>query len=295
MNGNGSDAGLNGHSHDHNGTVAPAISAGATPKEPTPLRILLAEDNPVNQRVALGLLKQIGYTAAVMTNNGQEAVNALEEKEYDVVLMDIQMPEMDGLEATREIRRRWPDGPRRPYIIAMTANAMTGDREKCLDAGMDDYISKPVKAQRLKTALEQCCELRAAVAAVATQTDHHGATPAAEAAVLNRESLEALKSLQSEGDDGFLKEMIELFLTDTPARFADMDAARDAGEQQDFVRAVHSIKGASANFGADELHLLCADVEQMGRAGKMLETTDKVHALHAEFERVRLALLAEVA
>ena len=161
---------------------------------------------------------------------------------------------------------------------------------------MDDYISKPVKANRLKTALEQCCELRAAVAAVATHhTDNHGATPPAEAAVLNRDSLEALKSLQSEGDDGFLKEMIELFLTDTPARFADMDAACAAGEQQDFVRAVHSIKGASANFGADDLHEMCAEVESMGRAGQMTETTEQVHKLHAEFERVRLALLAEVA
>ncbi len=287
---NGTSNGHNGHALELNGATVEA-----TPAPVTPLRILLAEDNPVNQRVAMGLLKQIGYTTAVMTNNGLEAVNALAEKEYDVVLMDIQMPEMDGLEATREIRRRWPDKPRRPYIIAMTANAMTGDREKCLEAGMDDYISKPVKANRLKTALEQCCELRAAVAAVATHhTDNHSATPAAEAAVLNRDSLEALKSLQSEGDDGFLKEMIELFLTDTPSRFADMDAACAAGEQQDFVRAVHSIKGASANFGADDLHEMCAGVEAMGRAGQMTETTEQVHQLHAEFERVRLALLAEV-
>ncbi len=260
------------------------------------LRILLAEDNPVNQRVALGLLKQIGHTAATVTDNGRQAVEALEKAEYDVVLMDIQMPEMDGLEATREIRRRWPEGPRRPYIIAMTANAMTGDREKCLEAGMDDYISKPVKANRLKTALEQCCELRAAVAAVASQPmDINGVSHSVNAAVLNRDSLEALKSLQSEGDDGFLKEMIELFLADTPSRFADMDVALAQGQQQDFVRAVHSIKGASANFGADTLHELCAEVEQMGRAGQMNESQPKMKELHEEFERVRSALLAEVA
>ena len=276
--------------------AAPATHANGA--EPTPLRILIAEDNMVNQRVAIGLLKQIGQTA-VLTNNGREAVEALAAKEYDVVLMDIQMPEMDGLEATREIRRRWPEGPRRPYIIAMTANAMTGDREKCLEAGMDDYISKPVKANRLKTALEQCCELRAAVAAVATLPVMNGTNAIdrplpPDAAVLNRDSLEALKSLQSEGDDGFLKEMIELFLEDTPARFADMDAAMASGAQQDFVRAVHSIKGASANFGADDLHHMCAEVEQMGRAGQMAESAPKVQAIHAEFERVRSALLAEV-
>ena len=281
----------------HSGHAAPVLAVRAAP---TPLRILLAEDNPVNQRVALGLLKQIGYTA-VFTNNGLEAVAALagapDGQEYEVVLMDIQMPEMDGLEATQEIRRRWPDGPRRPYIIAMTANAMTGDREKCLDAGMDDYISKPVKANRLKTALEQCCELRAAVAAVVTQPAMNGASyqshlPAP--ATLNRDSLDALKSLQSEGDDGFLKEMIELFLADTPVRFAEMATALADGQQQDFVRSVHSIKGASANFGADDLHELCATVEQMGRAGQMHETGSQVAEIHAEFERVRVALLAEV-
>ena len=259
----------------------------------TKLDILLVEDNPVNQRVALGLLKQIGCTAR-STNNGLEALAALEAQPYEVILMDIQMPEMDGLEATKEIRRRWPEGPRRPYIIAMTANAMTGDREKCLDAGMDDYISKPVKAIRLKTALEQCCELRAAVAAVATLPARNGSHPAVQPAELNRDSLEALKSLQSEGDSGFLKEMIDLFLADTPSRFADMEAALTIGHQQDFVRAVHSIKGASANFGADDLHQLCAEIEKTGRAGRMTETGPQIRKLHQEFERVRVALLAEV-
>jgi PAS domain S-box-containing protein len=271
---------------------ADACAAGAT--RLTKLEILLVEDNPVNQRVAMGLLKQIGCTAH-STNNGLEALIALEAKTYEVILMDIQMPEMDGLEASREIRRRWPDGPRRPYIIAMTANAMAGDREKCLDAGMDDYITKPVKAIRLKTALEQCCELRAAIAAVATLPARNGAHSEVQPAELNRDSLEALKSLQSEGDNGFLKEMIDLFLADTPSRFADMDAALTLGQQQEFVRAVHSIKGASANFGADDLHHMCAEIEQIGRAGRMTETAAQIQSLHQEFERVRVALLAEVA
>jgi PAS domain S-box-containing protein len=275
------------------GAAAPALGAVGASRL-TSLEILLVEDNPVNQRVAMGLLKQIGCTAH-STNNGLEALGALEAKFYEVILMDIQMPEMDGLEATREIRRRWPAGPRRPYIIAMTANAMTGDREKCLDAGMDDYITKPVKAIRLKTALEQCCELRAAVAAAATLPARNGTHPTVPPAQLNRDSLEALKSLQSEGDNGFLKEMIDLFLEDTPSRLADMDAALTIGHQQDFVRAVHSIKGASANFGADDLHQLCAEIEQTGRAGRMTETAPQIKKLHQEFERVRVALLAEVA
>ena len=263
----------------------------------------------VNQRVALGLLKQIGYTAAT-SNNGREALDALELCEYDVVLMDVQMPEMDGLEATREIRRRWPEGLRRPYIIAMTANAMTGDREKCLDAGMDEYISKPVKANRLKTALEQCCNLRAAVAAAlqptiaedapastganGTNPSHPMTADTVTPADLNRDSLDALKSLQAEGDDGFLKEMVDLFLADTSSRFTDIETALAAGQQPEFVRAVHSIKGASANFGADDLHNICAELEAMGRAGQMNETAGHLKNLYAEFERVRVALLAEI-
>ena len=111
---------------------------------------------------------------------------------------------------------------------------------------------------------------------------------------MNRDSLEALKSLQAEGDDGFLKEMVDLFLTDTPLASQRHGSSVASGEQQEFVRAVHSIKGASANFGADDLHALCAQVEQMGRAGKMNEAGAKIEELHGEFERVRMALLAEV-
>jgi len=117
-----------------------------------PLRILLAEDNVVNQKLALRLLQQMGYRAD-LASNGIEAIESIERQTYDVVLMDVQMPEMDGLEASRRVTARWPAGER-PRIVAMTANAMHGDREECLAAGMDDYVTKPIRVDALVAALD---------------------------------------------------------------------------------------------------------------------------------------------
>jgi len=140
------------------GSAAPYPTA-SVPEGPSatlgtrhPLRILLAEDNLVNQKLALRLLAQLSYKAAV-AGDGLAAIDAIERDDFDIVLMDVQMPEMDGLEATRRIRARWPDRPLR--IVAMTANAMAGDREACLAAGMDDYISKPIRPSELAAALER--------------------------------------------------------------------------------------------------------------------------------------------
>jgi CheY-like chemotaxis protein len=116
-----------------------------------PLRILLAEDNVVNQKLALRILQQLGYRADLAAN-GVEAVQSVERQPYDVVLMDVQMPEMDGLEAARVITTRWAR-EQRPWIVAMTANAMQGDREECLAAGMDEYVTKPIRVERLVEAL----------------------------------------------------------------------------------------------------------------------------------------------
>jgi CheY-like chemotaxis protein len=132
-----------------------------------PLRILLAEDNAVNQKLALRLLRQMGYEADVATD-GVQALAMLDGSDHDVVLMDVQMPELDGLEATRRIRRQWPDRSLR--VVAMTANAMAGDREACLAAGMDDYIAKPIRPAELRAALERTAPARPAVAARSRRT-----------------------------------------------------------------------------------------------------------------------------
>jgi CheY-like chemotaxis protein len=113
---------------------------------------LLAEDNTVNQKVALQMLKRLGYKADVAAN-GLEVLQALNRQPYDLVLMDVQMPEMDGIDAAKKIRMKWPKGPK---IIAITAYAMDGDRERCLQAGMDDYISKPIQLDELRMVLEKC-------------------------------------------------------------------------------------------------------------------------------------------
>jgi CheY-like chemotaxis protein len=129
--------------------VKPTMDAGMAQRHP--LRILLAEDNVVNQKLALRLLQQMGYRADV-ASNGVEAIQCVERQPYDVVLMDVQMPEMDGLEASRQITAKWPPS-QRPRIVAMTANAMQGDREDCLAAGMDDYVTKPIRVDALVEAL----------------------------------------------------------------------------------------------------------------------------------------------
>jgi CheY-like chemotaxis protein len=133
--------------------LEPEAKAALPPRDYSNYRILLAEDNPVNQKVALAMLRHLGDKANVAAN-GIEVLSMLEQKAYDAILMDIQMPEMDGLEAAKLIRRSLP-GARQPRIIAMTAYTMKGDREQCLAAGMDEYISKPVKMEVLKKVLEK--------------------------------------------------------------------------------------------------------------------------------------------
>jgi CheY-like chemotaxis protein len=132
------------------GSTTPQIQTGKKLIQLYPLRILLAEDNEINKKVALHMLRKAGYEADV-ASNGLEVLRAIEHKPYDVVLMDVQMPEMDGIEAAQKIRKQWPD--RRMKIIAVTAYALEGDKDRCLNAGMDDYISKPIQLEELRSKL----------------------------------------------------------------------------------------------------------------------------------------------
>jgi CheY-like chemotaxis protein len=139
-------------------TTERPVSAHPFGPNPTarPERLLMAEDNPVNQKVGLLMLGKLGFRADV-AGNGHEVLAAVERQKYEIIIMDVQMPGMDGLEAARQIGRRWPDRKDRPWIIAVTANAMPGDREACFAAGMDDYISKPIRTNELVAALDRAC------------------------------------------------------------------------------------------------------------------------------------------
>lgn len=253
-------------------------------------RILVAEDNLVNQKVALIQLQNLGYAADVVVN-GREALEALTTVPYPIVLMDCQMPDMDGYEATAEIRRREEGLSNRTVIIAMTAHALEGEREKCLDAGMDDYLSKPVKSDVLCRMLEKWikpageppgCE-RSSEANVVVDKDKPGA--------LDLSVLAALREIQQPGKPDLVTELIDLFLEDTAVQLKMLREAVANDNAKEVRRVAHLLKGSSANIGAGPMAALYGSLEKTefknGDAGTLLVK------LECEFERVNKALSAE--
>jgi PAS domain S-box-containing protein len=236
------------------------------------LRLLVAEDNAVNRQLALAMLSKLGQPADVV-ENGREALEALEREAYDVVLMDVQMPELDGLEATRQIRDQF--GSDGPTIIAMTANAMEGDREECLAAGMDDYLSKPIRPKELERALARCRPRRA------------GAT-------LDRETLAQLVTSLGGGDEGreAVASLIDAFLDDGAAQMATLRAAVERGDADEAHRAAHTLKSNAATFGARSFSELCRELEALGRQGQLEAARPLLRQAENEWERVRSGLAA---
>jgi signal transduction histidine kinase/CheY-like chemotaxis protein/PAS domain-containing protein len=249
-----------------------------------PLRILLAEDNATNQKLALRLLQRLGYRADV-ASNGLEVLAALVRQTYDVVLMDVQMPELDGLEATRRIRAMLPEATQ-PYIIAMTANAMQGDREICLAAGMDEYVSKPIRLEYLVNALSKGRRLEAET----PEATQPAQASAADGRVLDRQALVNLLEILG-GEFNYLAEVIGTFLEDTPKLLREQDLAVTDGDSETVRRVAHSLKSNSADFGARELNKLCLQLETLARSGSLVGASELADQIAAEYQRVAIRLV----
>jgi len=227
----------------------------------------------VNQKVALGLLDQFGYRADVAAN-GLAALEALERQPYDVVLMDVQMPELDGLDASRRICERWPADVR-PRIIAMTANALPEDREACFAAGMDDYIAKPIRPNELAEALGRARPL----------TGDRTASAEDAGADLDASAIESLRAL--DGED-FLTEVIDTFLRDAPALVAALRTTHEEGATEELRRTAHTLKSNGQIFGAGRFSELCRELEDRARRGEpdgSAELLDRIEREYAALEK----------
>jgi len=240
-----------------------------------PLRILVAEDNVVNQKVILKLLQRLGYEADVVAN-GVQVLNALQHNLYDVVLMDVQMPEMDGITATQEILQRWPQG--RPQIIAVTANAMQGDREECLQAGMDDYLSKPLRLEQLAIALRRC------------QPQRHNPEEAAMPEALDAAVLDAFRADVGEEANAILLELVDCYLRETPIQVEVLRQDKGLQERDALIRAVHTLKSSSAIVGAMTFSKLCRELEEEASTLAERVLSQRLFRLLVEYDRTCQAL-----
>jgi two-component system, sensor histidine kinase and response regulator len=275
--------------------IVPAANRSAVRVEENgaahPLRVLLAEDNPINRRVAVELLEQEGHRVTV-ASNGLEALERTGEDDFDVLLMDIQMPEMDGLEATRRIREREEGSGQHIPVVAMTANAMSGDRERCLEAGMDGYIAKPIRAAELFAALRQWAPETAAYA-----RDHDGPPALGHPEAPRRDThltngFDPVVAAERAGVsvDTFC-ELVAVFLEQTPRLVADARAALARGDANGVRLAAHTLKGSAQVFSADEVTSAAMRLEARAREGDLEDARPGL----ADLEQRLAALSRELA
>jgi CheY-like chemotaxis protein/nitrogen-specific signal transduction histidine kinase/HPt (histidine-containing phosphotransfer) domain-containing protein len=291
--------------------VAPAASAklDTSLASRLPLRILLCDDNVINQKVAVRLLQQMGYRADVAAN-GLEVLAALDRQPYDLVFMDVMMPEMGGLEATALLRERqkqrgqYPNYKSPIIVVAMTASAMQGDRERCLDAGMDDYIAKPVRPEDVRAMVERWAEAAgrdetAGTAAPATLASAAASPPSPDgtpAAVLEDAPVDMARLLDfTDGDPDKLRELATLYLDQTKNQLEQIRAAVKAETASEVRRLAHSCAGASATCGVRRLVALLRELEREGFEGRLTNAVQLSNQVGEEFERIRRFLEAYLA
>jgi CheY-like chemotaxis protein len=245
------------------------------------VRILLAEDNPVNQAVALRVLEKQGHRA-VAAGNGQEALRVLEKTAwdgFDLILMDVQMPEMDGFAATAAIREREKETGTHIPIVAMTAHAMKGDRERCLAAGMDDYISKPIRAKDLSDLIEKLVGIPAT-------------PPQPPAVASSAPCVPDRKMLQEffDGDPEFLAEVVGIFLKESPRQLTTIREAIAGGNAVLLEQTAHSLKGSVSNFGVPPVFYALQSLETMGRTGELSAAAQAFADLEEKMRPLEAAL-----
>jgi signal transduction histidine kinase/HPt (histidine-containing phosphotransfer) domain-containing protein len=266
--------------------------------ERLPLRVLLCDDNAINQKVATRLLQQMGYQPDLAAN-GLEALSATERKPYDMIFMDVQMPEMDGLEATRIIRERQQEKSRYPnyhhhmIIVAMTASAMPGDRDKCISSGMDDYLAKPVRPEDIRSVVERWGSAAKASPPTPSQTetatsdtDFQMQTPPVD--------MERLLDF-SDGSADNLRELITLYLKQTAEQLEQLAAAALAGSAPDVRRLAHSCAGASSTCGMVRIVPLLREMERQGEEKKLVNAVELCRQARIEFDCIREFLDAHLA
>jgi len=258
---------------------------------PETLSVLIVEDNPVNQTVATRILEKAGHHV-VIANNGAEALDAFDSESFDLILMDVQMPVMGGIEATqairaREARRSWvAQGDWRPTpIVAMTAHAMAGDRERCLEAGMDDYVSKPIRVNELFAAIERVCRPLLA-------DEAEGDVSLLE---LNEGELRGVANLDEaramfDGDEEVVQQLLALFLRDFDRTVADLQRASTALDYRRLAELAHSLKGSVGLFGAQRSTEAAQTLEQMAKSSDPAAATTQAVRLIAELRLLAQAL-----
>ena len=256
-----------------------AVAPGKQGDAQRPLRILVAEDNPVNQQLALHLLERRGHSA-VVAENGREALSAMDKHKFDLVLMDVQMPEMGGLEATRAIRENEKVTSQHVPIIAMTAHAMQGDRERCLEAGMDGYLSKPLDPKIFHQTVESMAS---------RQSTRESETPAP----INKDAVDAGVLLERfSGDRKLVRTLIKAFHGDCPRMISQIRKASTARSAATLADAAHAFKGAVGNFGVSVAFVTAREIEKLARQGKLDGTRELCQSLEEHMAEFLPALLA---
>ncbi len=261
-----------------------SVQRSAAPRPQQPLRILIAEDNLVNQRVAVLLLENLGYAADIACN-GVEAVRAVSAGSYDIVFMDCQMPEMDGFEATGEIRKT-EGAASHTVIVAMTANALQGDRERCLAAGMDDYIAKPIKQSDLARALQRR-------ASPAIELPPPSRESGREPELLDESVLKELRSLSGDGDPGFVENLLMIFARETPERIQRIRQTAQMNDSRLLRDAAHLLKGSCKQLGFTAMTAICQELENAARSGDLSGCQNRVKMLMKSYIETQNLLSAK--